>query len=190
MPQADLGRSYTMKTLSTLFLALLFALAGCGGDDDENASTTAPVETAKKNKDVAAPKTGSAAPKTGGATPTGRVGTKITLGDSEYGSMLFASDKQAIYIFERDSKGKTVCYDECAEAWPPVFTKGKPRAAKGVEASLLGTIKRRDGRSQVTYDGKPLYFYAHEKPGEVRCHNVNLNGGLWWVVGPSGKRRA
>jgi len=50
-------------------------------------------------------------------------------------------------------------------------------------------VKRRDGRLQVTYAGKPLYFYAHEAPGEVRCHNVNLNGGLWWVVGPDGKRR-
>ena len=35
----------------------------------------------------------------------------------------------------------------------------------------------------MTYAGKPLYFYAHEGPGEVRCHNVDLNGGLWWVVG-------
>jgi hypothetical protein len=41
----------------------------------------------------------------------------------------------------------------------------------------------------VTYAGKPLYFYDHEGPGEVRCHNVDLNGGLWWVVGPDGKRR-
>ena len=41
----------------------------------------------------------------------------------------------------------------------------------------------------MTYAGQPLYFYDHEGPGEVRCHNVNLNGGLWWVVGPSGKRR-
>jgi len=71
-----------------------------------------------------------------------------------------------------------------------VFTKGEPEAAKGVGASLLGTVKRRDGRLQVTYAGKPLYFYAHESPGEVRCHNVDLNGGLWWVVGPDGRRRA
>ena len=54
---------------------------------------------------------------------------------------------------------------------------------EGVKDSLLGTVKRRDGRLQVTYAGKPLYFYVHEGPGEVRCHNVNLNGGLWWVVG-------
>ena len=42
----------------------------------------------------------------------------------------------------------------------------------------------------MTYAGQPLYYYAHEGPGQVLCHNVYLNGGLWWVVGPSGKRRA
>ena len=103
--------------------------------------------------------------------------------------MLFDSKKQAIYIFEKDPEGETVCYDECAEAWPPVYTKGQPKAGGGVKDALLGTVKRRDGRLQVTYAGQPLYFYDHEGPGEVRCHNVNLNGGLWWVVGPDGKRR-
>ena len=103
--------------------------------------------------------------------------------------MLFDSKRQAIYIFQRDPKGKTVCYGECAVAWPPVYTEGPPKAGPGVKASLLGTVRRRDGRLQVTYADQPLYFYVNEGPGEVRCHNVNLNGGLWWVVGPSGKRR-
>ena len=53
--------------------------------------------------------------------------------------------------------------------------------------SLLGTVKRRGGRRQVTYAGRPLYFYAHEDPGQVLCHNVDLNGGLWWVIGRNGK---
>ena len=50
-------------------------------------------------------------------------------------------------------------------------------------------LRRRDGRRQVTYAGKPLYYYAHEGPRQVLCHNVTLNGGLWWVVGVDGKRR-
>ena len=117
-------------------------------------------------------------------------GTKLVVRESQFGRMLFDSRKQAIYIFQRDRTRHTACYGECAEAWPPVLTDGKPRADGGVKQSLLGTIKRRDGKQQVTYAGKPLYFYAHERPGEVRCHNVDLNGGLWWVVGPDGKRRA
>ncbi len=117
-------------------------------------------------------------------------GTKITVRGSEFGSMLFGPDRQAIYVFERDGRDRSRCYGECAKAWPPVYTKGKPVAGPGTRASLLGTAKRRDGRLQVTYRGRPLYFYVNEGPGEVRCHNVNLNGGLWWVVGPDGRRRA
>jgi predicted lipoprotein with Yx(FWY)xxD motif len=162
-----------MRAASILLVAALVALAGCG-DDDEPAPPTEPAPRAEAPPTQAAP-----APR----------GTTIALRDSEFGPMLFDSKRQAIYIFENDPKGKTVCYDECAEAWPPVYTEGEPRARDGVKQSLLGTIERRDGRRQVTYAGKPLYFYAHEEPGEVRCHNVDLNGGLWWVVGADGKRR-
>ena len=62
-------------------------------------------------------------------------------------------------------------------------------AGKGVRKSLLGSIRRGNGRLQVTYRGRPLYYYAHEGAREVRCHNVNLHGGLWWVIGADGKRR-
>lgn len=119
-----------------------------------------------------------------------RRGKTITTGSSQFGSMLFDVNRQAIYIFQNDRKGKSNCYGECAALWPPVYTRGTPRARGGVRSRLLGTTKRRDGRLQVTYRGQPLYFYVNEGPGEVRCHNVFLNGGLWWVVGPNGKRRA
>ena len=157
----------------------LITLASCGDDEDSSQSSAPEREPAAATQPDTSPK-----PEKDAAN-----GTTITIGDSEFGSMLFDSKKQAIYIFEKDPKGETVCYDECAEAWPPVYTKGQPKAGGGVKDALLGTVKRRDGRLQVTYAGKPLYFYDHEAPGEVRCHNVNLNGGLWWVVGPSGKRR-
>ena len=130
-----------------------------------------------------------AAEKPTGSQEKKATGTEIVLADSEFGQMLFNADRQAIYIFENDPKGESVCYDECAEAWPPVYTDGKPQARDGVRASLLGTIKRRDGKVQATYAGKPLYYYVNEGPGEVRCHNVDLNGGLWWVVGADGERR-
>ena len=45
--------------------------------------------------------------------------------------MLFDSKKQAIYIFKKDKDDQTVCYGECAEAWPPVFTAGRPVAGNG-----------------------------------------------------------
>jgi predicted lipoprotein with Yx(FWY)xxD motif len=163
-----------------LVIGALLALAGCGAEDER------PAERAEQSDPTPAA--------TATATPTAAkqeaTGTKLNVAQSEFGSMLFDSRKQAIYVFERDPEGKTVCYGDCAEAWPPVYTDGDPVAGKGVRAALLGTVKRRDGRLQVTYAGKPLYFYAHEGPGQVLCHNVNLNGGFWWVVAPSGERRA
>ena len=123
------------------------------------------------------------------AAPASAAGTRITVSGSEFGPMVWGPKRQAIYVFQRDGFKRSRCYGACATAWPPVYTSGKPVAGKGARKSLLGTIRRRDGRLQVTYRGRPLYYYAHEGAGEVRCHNVNLNGGLWWVIGADGKRR-
>lgn len=115
-------------------------------------------------------------------------GTVITTGDSEFGPMLFDEKKQAIYIWELEESAKAECYGDCAEAWPPVLTDGEPQAAGSVNNKLLGTTKRTDGTTQVTYNDHPLYYYAHEKPGEVKCHNISTHGGLWWVIQPNGIR--
>ena len=116
-------------------------------------------------------------------------GTKITARGSQFGTMLWGPKRQAVYVFQRDERNRSRCYGACAKAWPPVYTSGKPVAGAGVRKSLLGTTRRRNGRRQVTYNGRPLYYYAHEGPGQVLCHDVYLNGGLWWVIGPNGKRR-
>ena len=100
--------------------------------------------------------------------------------------MLFDGTGQAIYLFDVETTSKPTCYDACAEAWPPVLTTGGPVAGPGVESSLLATTKRADGTVQVTYNDHPLYFYAHEGKGEVKCHDIFLNGGNWYVVQPGG----
>lgn len=169
-----------MRVLAPALITALLALAACGGDDDRPAAAAQP---------AAEPTAEPAAQASADAPRDRRAGTRLRVRRSEFGRMLFDSKRQAIYIFERDPKGRSVCYGDCAEAWPPVLTDGKPVAGKGVRKRLLGTIERRSGKRQVTYDGKPLYHYAHEGRGEVLCHNVNLNGGFWWVVGPDGKRR-
>jgi predicted lipoprotein with Yx(FWY)xxD motif len=177
-----------MKGISVLLLIGLLALAGCGGDDGGSDSGGSAAEGS-----APANTTGEGATGTADAAPNGEraaegTGTRVVLDDSDFGRMLFDTKDQAIYIFERDTKDKSNCYGECARAWPPVFTEGKPRAGGGVRESLLGTTKRRDGKLQVTYAGKPLYYYVNEGPGEVKCHNVNLNGGFWWAVGADGER--
>jgi predicted lipoprotein with Yx(FWY)xxD motif len=126
----------------------------------------------------------------GDGTPASAgAGTGIVVRSSQFGRMLFNSKRQAIYVFSADARRKSNCYGECARLWPPVYTAGRPRAGAGVKRSLLGTIRRRGGRLQVTYAGRPLYYDLHEGPGQVLCHNVDLNGGIWKVVAPSGRPR-
>lgn len=115
-------------------------------------------------------------------------GTVIKTGDSEFGQILFDEKGQAIYIWQVEESMTAECYGDCAEAWPPVLTDGAPIASGDVKSELLGTTKRTDGTTQVTYNNHPLYYYAHEGVGEVKCHNVSTHGGLWWVVQPSGVR--
>ncbi len=112
----------------------------------------------------------------------------ITTGDSDFGTMLFNDAGQAIYIWELEESSEAECYDDCAEAWPPVLTDGQPVASGDVKSKLLGTTERTDGTTQVTYNDHPLYYYAHEGPGEVKCHNISTHGGLWWVIQPNGVR--
>lgn len=116
---------------------------------------------------------------------------RIKSGNSAYGKMLFSKNGQAIYIFEKERSKKSKCYGGCAKGWPPVLTKGKkkgkPKAIGGVKQKLLGTTKRRGGARQVTYNGKPLYYYYDERPGQVFCHNVIQYGANWAVLHPSGR---
>jgi predicted lipoprotein with Yx(FWY)xxD motif len=162
--------------ISLLVVLAAVALAACGDDESTSAGPS------KSGPSVADPP--NAAPSANKAA-----GTRVTVRQSDYGRMLWGPGRQAIYIFENDEPARSRCYGECAAAWPPVFAKGAPMAGKGVQEDLLGTTKRRNGKRQVTYNGKPLYYYAHEGPDEVLCHDVFLNGGYWWVIGPNGKRR-
>ena len=182
-----------MKKISTLLLliALLIFAAGCGedeGDDPTTAATTEEEAAMDKEEDAMAKEDEAMAKEDEAMAKEDEAsGTMVVLDDSEFGEMLYDANDQAIYVFERDTSEKSRCYGECAAAWPPVLTSGAPVAGDGVDDSLLGTTERRDGSTQLTYGGRPLYYYAHEAPGEVRCHNVDLNGGFWWVVGADGE---
>lgn len=165
----------TARRIAALLACLL--LAACGGNGAEK-SADSPTETP----------TTKSAPSSDAPTKTPKPGTEIVVADSKFGPMLFDNRKQAIYLFDVETTDKPECYDDCAEAWPPVLTDGAPVAGDAVKGSLLGTAKRSDGTVQVTYGGHPLYYYAHEEPGEVKCHDVFLNGGTWYVVKPDGNR--
>ena len=82
----------------------------------------------------------------------------------------------------------STCSGACAQAWPPVTTTGTPKASGAVKASLLGTTKRADGSSEVTYAGHPLYTFAGDtQAGQTNGQGSNGFGAPWWVVTPAGK---
>ncbi len=170
------------QAASAVVLALVSV--SCGTDNNGDAQ---PANT---------PTSASPAPSKTGSTeaPTSEVpegnGTTITTAASDYGQVLWGQDRQVVYIWEKEPSSTAECYGDCAEAWPPVLTKGDPVAAGEIDAGLLGTTERRDGSTQITYNGHPLYYYAHEGPGEVKCHNVATHGGRWWVITPAGERAA
>ena len=124
----------------------------------------------------------SAAPVSEQARPT------LTVRGSQYGRILFDGRGFALYAFTRDPRGRSVCSGACAAAWPPYIVSGALRAGAGARRSLIGTTRRADGRRQVTYAGRPLYYYVGDrKAGQVLCQNVFEFEGLWLVVRAGGQ---
>src|SRR5439155_8529020 len=87
----------------------------------------------------------------------------VTVKSSKYGRILFDGRGFALYAFTRDPRDRSVCRGACAAAWPPYVIRTPPRADAGVESSLLGTVRRSDGRLQVTYARRPLYYYVGDR---------------------------
>ena len=113
--------------------------------------------------------------------------SSVTARGSSFGRVLFDGRGFALYAFTRDRARHSACVNACANKWPPYVVGHRPNARRGVDASLLGTIMRRDGRRQATYAGKPLYYYVGDRnPLQVLCQNVREFGGLWLVVRPNG----
>jgi predicted lipoprotein with Yx(FWY)xxD motif len=105
------------------------------------------------------------------------------------GKVLVDSQGRSVYLFEADTGPKSTCFGACAAEWPPVTTDGEPSAGNGLTASMLGTTKRPDGKTQVTYNGQPLYlFEADKQPGDATGQNVDAFGAEWYVLSPTGNK--
>jgi predicted lipoprotein with Yx(FWY)xxD motif len=100
--------------------------------------------------------------------------------DDVFGPILATHTKKAVYYWnvEKRAGGKIRCTGACARAWPPLYAKGTvPKRVPGINGTF-GTIRRPDGRRQVTFRGLPVYTYAHERPTQVLCDDVDG----WFVV--------
>ena len=118
----------------------------------------------------------------------GRGGTVATSG-SKLGRILVDSRGRTLYLFGADKHGKSACNGMCAGFWPPLIASGKPLAKSGAKASLLGTIRRADGRLQVTYNHHPLYTFAKDTAkGQTNGEGLSVFGGKWWAISPAGAK--
>ncbi len=113
--------------------------------------------------------------------------SSIAAAKSRFGTILFDGRGFVLYAFTRDTHGQSACSGACAKAWPPYIVTGKLIGRAGIAAGRLATVRRSDGSRQVTYAGRPLYYYVGDrKPRQILCQNVSEFGGLWLVVRPNG----
>jgi predicted lipoprotein with Yx(FWY)xxD motif len=125
----------------------------------------------------------------GGAIPSSSGAATVKLTSSALGSYLVDAQGHTLYIFDKDERGESYCNGACAAVWPPLETESMPQAAPGVDGAALGTTKRDDGDLQVTYHGRPLYYYAADAstPGRTKGQEVDQFGAEWYVLAANGK---
>ena len=170
---------------------LVLGILACGTDGtrtEEGAASAAPARgTPASSTPAVAPAAGAVAPVGAGA------GTRVSVTRSAaHGAYLTTADGRALYLLEEDPRGTSTCYEMCAAIWPPLLAgQGPPMAAdSAVRGNLLGTIERRGGGSQVSYNGQPLYLYlgdAGPGQGQTRGHHVEDSWGEWYLVSPTGQ---
>jgi predicted lipoprotein with Yx(FWY)xxD motif len=122
--------------------------------------------------------------KTSGGTPA-TVGVMST----SLGKILADAQGRTLYLFQKDSGTTSTCTGACATFWPPLIAPGAPTSGGGANASLIGISKRQDGKSQVTYNGHPVYLYSGDhNPGDTNGEGVVAFGASWFALSPSGSQ--
>jgi predicted lipoprotein with Yx(FWY)xxD motif len=163
-----------MRTVAAGAFAAL-ALAACGSSskssDSSSNTTQAPAAT-----------TTAPAAATGSATVSLASVTNPDVGSAK---VLVDSKGMTLYVYDKDSNGKSNCNGVCAQNWPPVPVTGSETYASGLSASMFSTITRDDGTKQLAVNGKPLYTWVNDKKaGDATGQGVNS----FYVVGVNGQK--
>jgi predicted lipoprotein with Yx(FWY)xxD motif len=163
-------RTYGLALAALLMLGLL---AGCGSSNDSSSNssnTNGSTHSSNASMSESGPET-------------------VKTADASMGTILVNGEGKTLYLFERDRGPHSTCSGACLQNWPAVTTDGAPKASGDVNASMLGTSKRDDGSTQVTYGGHPLYYFAGDSsPGDTSGQGVDAFGAEWYVVGPNGSK--
>jgi predicted lipoprotein with Yx(FWY)xxD motif len=118
-------------------------------------------------------------------TPGGKA--TVNVAKTALGNVLVDAQGRTLYLFKKDAAGKSACFGECANDWPPVRVTANPTVGGGLAAAKAMTTARQDGKPGVTYNGHPLYrFEGDHKPGDTTGEGVNAFGGKWYAVSPDG----
>jgi predicted lipoprotein with Yx(FWY)xxD motif len=122
------------------------------------------------------------------ASATGASGGAIVkIGPSNLGRVLVDAHGKTLYLWAHDKGSRSTCYGVCASYWPPLISRGKPKALAGAKQTLLGTSRRRDGSLQLTYAGHPLYSFVQDtKAGQTTGEGRTDFGGRWDPVSATG----
>lgn len=97
------------------------------------------------------------------------------------GNYLTDEKGMTLYLFKKDTPGKSACAGPCVDKWP-LFAAEIVTVPEGLIAADFAVITRDDGKKQTTYKGLPLYYFFKDvKPGDTVGQGVNT---VWYVVAP------
>ncbi|MEV6962454.1 hypothetical protein AB0M97_25350 [Streptomyces sp. NPDC051207] len=153
--------------------AVLLSSACTVGGNDTITPKAGPGASASQRTDPAA---GTAQKR----TRAGRLGLAA---DPKLGPIVTDGKGFTLYRFARDTAkpARSACQGECAELWTPVPAEGAS-LPPGVDAQVLGSLKRSDGTEQLTVAGVPVYWHGQDtEPGQVKGHGVD---GAWFATLP------
>lgn len=171
-----------------VWLPIVLVVAGCNTEGARTDGDSPSSNPASSPPSSSAPSPAPAAPAATGTTS----GTRVGITRSTHGAYLATAEGRALYLLEEDPRESSTCYEMCAAIWPPFLAgQGAPVAMDStVRTNLLGTIHRRGGGSQVSYNGHPLYVYlgdAGAGKGTTRGQHVEDSWGEWYLVSPTGQ---
>lgn len=111
--------------------------------------------------------------------------TELKVASTGLGDIVTDANGRVLYLFTKDPQGSagSACTGDCLTTWPPALAGDAPPQATGLTGPV-GTIEVA-GRTQVTLDGWPLYYFARDTAaGQATGQGVN---DAWYVVDPSGR---
>jgi predicted lipoprotein with Yx(FWY)xxD motif len=157
--QTSARRLVVRLALTAALIAAVALIAACGSSSSNSSSS-------------------------GGGSSSGGSGTVSVAKISGYGSALVDASGKSVYVLSTDPAGSSKCSGTCAKTWMPVTVSGSPSAGSGVDSSKLSSFKRSDGTTQVLYNKQALYTYSGQ--GATSGEGQAADGGIWYLVSPSG----